>query len=267
VVAPEQGRERDAPVHHQPREVGRLGRRLDALRRDPEAEQGRHRPDVSNGIRLGRGMHLRVLGHLRDCGHDVCGEFGAEIGELGRDARRPLGDLSRRIHARNLLAGAPMNQTTAMAPTMAPAWTTTTWLNSDPLTLEDLRGRVVVLEAFQMLCPGCVSAALPQASRLTKVFGDEIAVVGLHSVFEHHEAMTETALRAFVHEYGLQFPIGIDAHNAFNEPVTFVEYEMRGTPTTVLIDPSGRLRAHHLGAVDDMALARAITQLAMEPLN
>ena len=153
-----------------------------------------------------------------------------------------------------------MNQTA----TMAPSWTTTAWLNSDPLKLEDMHDRVVVLEAFQMLCPGCVSAALPQAQKLTKVFGEEIEVVGLHSVFEHHDAMTETALRAFVHEYKLTFPIGIDAHNAFNEPVTFVEYEMRGTPTTVLIDRAGRLRAHHLGAVDDMALARAITQLVME---
>ena len=156
-----------------------------------------------------------------------------------------------------------MNQT-AMP---APGWTTTSWLNSDPLKVEDLRGQVVVLVAFQMLCPGCVSGALPQAKQLTKVFGDEIAVVGLHTVFEHHEAMRETSLRAFVHEYGLTFPIGIDMHNAYSEPITFMEYEMRGTPTTVLIDPEGRLRAHHFCAVDDMALARAITQLVMEPIR
>jgi peroxiredoxin len=147
---------------------------------------------------------------------------------------------------------------------LAPDWTTTTWLNSEPLKLQDLRGRVVLLEAFQMLCPGCVSGALPQAKKVTKVFGDEVAVIGLHTVFEHHEAMRETSLRAFVHEYGLTFPIGIDMHNAFSEPITFTDYEMRGTPTTVLIDRHGRLRAHHFGAVDDMALGRAITQLAME---
>jgi peroxiredoxin len=149
-------------------------------------------------------------------------------------------------------------------PEMAPDWTTTTWLNSEPLKLQDLRGRVVVLEAFQMLCPGCVSGSLPQAKKIRHVFGDEVAVVGLHSVFEHHEAMREISLRAFVHEYGLDFPIAIDAHNAFYEPITFTEYEMRGTPTTVLIDRAGRLRAHHFGAVEDMSLARAITQLALE---
>ena len=148
-----------------------------------------------------------------------------------------------------------------MTSDLAPEWTTTDWLNSEPLTVAALRGRVIVVEAFQMLCPGCVSGALPQAKRLQQTFGDEIALVGLHSVFEHHAAMTPTSLKAFVHEYRLSFPIGIDAHNAHQEPVTFSAYEMRGTPSTVLIDRDGRLRAHHFGAVEDMSLARAVTQL------
>lgn len=143
----------------------------------------------------------------------------------------------------------------------APEWTTTAWVNSEPLTLESLRGRVVVVEAFQMLCPGCVSGALPQAQRLQQTFGDEVALVGLHTVFEHHAAMTEVSLRAFVHEYRLRFPIGIDAHDAYSQPITFSAYGMRGTPTTLLIDRDGRLRSHHFGAVEDMSLARAVTQL------
>jgi peroxiredoxin len=41
------------------------------------------------------------------------------------------------------------------------------WFNSDkPMTLAGLRGKVVVLHAFQMLCPGCVSHAIPQVKRL-----------------------------------------------------------------------------------------------------
>lgn len=46
---------------------------------------------------------------------------------------------------------------------LAPAWHTSHWLGGPPRTLESLRGRVVFLHAFQMLCPGCVSRALPQA--------------------------------------------------------------------------------------------------------
>ncbi len=148
--------------------------------------------------------------------------------------------------------------------TRAPEWTTTGWVNSEPLTLDSLRGRVVVVEAFQMLCPGCVSGALPQAQRLQQTFGDDVALIGLHTVFEHHAAMTEVSLRAFVHEYRLSFPIGIDAHDAYSQPVTFSAYGMRGTPTTLLIDREGRLRSHHFGAVEDMNLARAVTSLLTE---
>ncbi|MCS7480486.1 redoxin domain-containing protein [Umezawaea endophytica] len=146
--------------------------------------------------------------------------------------------------------------------TTAPPWTTTRWFNGDPLELADLRGRVVVLEAFQMLCPGCVSTALPQATRLARTFGDDLAVIGLHSVFEHHAAMTPTSLEAFLHEYGIGFPVGVDAHRGDDPtPVTFARYGMRGTPTTVLIDRDGVLRGHHLGAADDMALAAAVARL------
>lgn len=147
----------------------------------------------------------------------------------------------------------------------APAWTTTQWLNSDPIALTDLRGQVVVIEAFQMLCPGCVSGALPQAERLQAVFADQVAVIGLHTVFEHHAAMSPAALEVFALEYALTFPIGVDAHDAALRPVTFTAYAMRGTPTTALIDRDGRLRAQHFGAVDDMRLAAEVTALLTEP--
>ena len=144
----------------------------------------------------------------------------------------------------------------------APPWTTTRWFNSAPLALSDLRGRVIVLEAFQMLCPGCVSHGLPQATRLTRTFGAELAVVGLHSVFEHHAAMTPTSLEAFLHEYRIGFPVGVDAHVAGDPtPVTFGRYGMRGTPTTVLIDRDGVVREQHFGAVEDMALAASVVRL------
>jgi peroxiredoxin len=144
----------------------------------------------------------------------------------------------------------------------APPWATTRWFNSDPLDLVDLRGRVVVVEAFQMLCPGCVAHALPQATRLAQTFGDDLVVVGLHSVFEHHDAMTPTSLAAFLHEYRIRFPVAVDAHEGDDPlPVTFGRYAMRGTPTTVLIDRDGNLRGHQFGAVDDMTLAAAVARL------
>lgn len=80
---------------------------------------------------------------------------------------------------------------------LMPEWQVTRWFNCEaPLRVADLRGRVVLLHTFQMLCPGCVSHALPQAARVSEVFpAADVAVIGLHTVFEHHEVMGSQAFR------------------------------------------------------------------------
>ncbi|MGQ0544932.1 MAG: redoxin domain-containing protein [Betaproteobacteria bacterium] len=149
----------------------------------------------------------------------------------------------------------------------APAWYTTAWLNSEPLTLEALRGKVVFLEAFQMLCPGCVTHGIPQAQRVAETFKDApLAVVGLHTVFEHHEAMPLPSLRAFLHEYRVRVPVGVDAPGPSGDPVpqTMRAYRMQGTPTAVLIDAQGRLRSQVFGVHDDLRLGAEIARLLAE---
>lgn len=149
----------------------------------------------------------------------------------------------------------------------APEWVVQQWLNTDkPLTLAELRGKVVVLEAFQMLCPGCVSHGLPQAQRVHQTFSSsEVVVVGLHTVFEHHEAMTPTALRAFLHEYRIPFPVGVDMPDGRNGvPQTMRAYDMRGTPTLILIDARGNLRQQHFGSISDLTLGAQIAELVLE---
>jgi len=153
-------------------------------------------------------------------------------------------------------------------PELAPAWHVSRWLNAEPsLTLESLRGRVVVAYAFQMLCPGCATQAMPQASRVHETFdAGSVAVIGLHTVFEHHEAMGPAALAAFVHEYRLAFPIGIDAAgDEGGMPLTMRRYAMRGTPTLLLIDRLGYLRKQQFGHVDDLRLGAEIMALVREP--
>ena len=154
-------------------------------------------------------------------------------------------------------------------PEKPPELSVTRWFNTtDPLTLASLEGRVVCLVAFQMLCPGCVSHALPQAKKLSQQFSDtEVVVIGLHSVFEHHEAMPPQALEAFIHEYGWEFPIAVDAPVGTDLPRTMASYQMRGTPTVLLFDRQGRLRRHYFGQLDDMRLAAEAMALAIEPAD
>jgi peroxiredoxin len=148
----------------------------------------------------------------------------------------------------------------------APEWTTARWFNSErALQLADLRGKVVLLHAFQMLCPACVHHGLPQAQRIQATFDQrDVAVIGLHTVFEHHAAMTPVSLQAFLHEYRIAFPVGVDAPSADARdpiPATMRAYGMQGTPSLVLIDRQGDLRRHTFGAEDDLALGAAIATL------
>ncbi len=138
------------------------------------------------------------------------------------------------------------------------------WLNAaQPVTLDGLRGRVVVLHTFQMLCPGCVSHGLPQALRIHRLFPQEqVAVIGLHTVFEHHDVMGPQALRVFLDEYRIAFPVGVDqADPGSPVPLTMQAYGLRGTPSVVVFDRHGHIQLSHFGQIDDLHMGAVIGQL------
>ncbi|HEY9272749.1 redoxin domain-containing protein [Achromobacter sp.] len=160
-----------------------------------------------------------------------------------------------------------MTRSDTMADALPPPLLADEWLNADgPIELAALRGKVVLLHAFQMLCPGCLSHGLPQAERVHRLFrGKDVAVIGLHTVFEHHDVMSPAALRAFNHEYRWSFPIGIDRPAASGAiPMTMQAYGLRGTPSLVLLDRRGHVRLQHFGSIDDLALGAAIGRLLAE---
>ena len=152
-------------------------------------------------------------------------------------------------------------------PEKPPQWEVTQWLNTpQPLSLSALAGKVVLVNAFQMLCKGCVQDSLPQMQRIHERFSaKDVAVIGLHTVFEHIDVMTPKALEAFVHEFGLSFPIGIDAPGVEGRlPRTMDAYEMQGTPTLLIFDRKGRLRRHYFGKPDDLMLGAELMAMVVE---
>lgn len=153
-------------------------------------------------------------------------------------------------------------------PASAPELDVSEWLNGPAQSLADLRGQVVLIKTFQMLCPGCVDYGLPQAQRVHQGFERAgVAVLGLHTVFEHHEVMGPAALAVFLAEYKLTFPVGVDRHDGGIFPMTMQRYGLQGTPSTLLFDREGRLRHKSFGAVDDLALGALLGQLIAEPAN
>lgn len=151
--------------------------------------------------------------------------------------------------------------------THAPELLVQTWFNTDrPLLLSGLRGRVVVLAAFQVLCPASIAAGIPQAQRIFETFEPkDVVVIGLHATFEHHDAFSAAMLKAFIHEYRLKFPIALDQPNASSPiPHTMERYKMRGTPSLILIDRQGVVRKHAFGPVDDLRIGAEIGALTQE---
>ncbi|HKO87890.1 MAG TPA: redoxin domain-containing protein [Burkholderiales bacterium] len=150
---------------------------------------------------------------------------------------------------------------------IAPELAVSEWLNAaEPITLASLRGKVIVMNVFQMHCLGCIHHSMPLAKRLYDSFDSaEVSVLGLHTVFESHDAATPAALAAFVLEQDLRFPIGIDKQPPDNGlPLTMRAYGMQGTPTTILIDTVGRIRMQRFGASDVSTLFASIDILIDE---
>lgn len=145
--------------------------------------------------------------------------------------------------------------------TFTPELAVSEWFNTpSPLTLAGLRGRPVLLHSFQLLCPGCVAESIPQVQRIERIFGHtDLQIIGLHTVFEHHKAMRPVTLKAFLHEYRIRHPVGVDrTDDRSSTPLTMQRFALRGTPSSILIGRDGSILHHAFGVEDDLAVGARI---------
>jgi len=151
--------------------------------------------------------------------------------------------------------------------TPAPEWDIAEWVNSPPLRLHELRGQVVVIDFFQLWCPGCKSFSIPTTLQWEKDFADDIAqdrmkIVSIHTVFEGHQHQSLSRLKKFVRETGFGHPVGHDRHDIHEElPNTMILYGTRGTPEVAIIDKDGLIAYQKIGFFDPEEKARLIRKL------
>ncbi len=177
---------------------------------------------------------------------------------------------------RTTLAGLAATAATAATPSLslpagsqAPEWEIEEWINSDPVRLQDLRGQVVVVDFFQLWCPGCKSFSIPLTLKWEKEFAEEIAndkmkIVSIHTVFEGHDHQTIDRLRTFVEKTGFGHPVGHDRldksiHDRL--PITMIKYGTRGTPEVAIIDKEGRIAYQRIGFFDPEEKAALVRRL------
>lgn len=72
------------------------------------------------------------------------------------------------------------------------------------------------------------------------------------------------AVEAFLHGYRIRFPVAVDAPGDGALPRTMTAWGLQGTPTLVLFDRAGRMRARRFGQISGLALGARIMQLVLE---
>ncbi len=129
------------------------------------------------------------------------------------------------------------------------------WINTEhPLSLRDLRGRVVLLDFWTFCCINCLRVT-EELRPLEERFGDRLVVIGVHSPKFPHESDHAAVARA-VARHRITHPVLDDP-----ELETWQQYGVRAWPTLVVIDPDGYVVAMASGEGNGAALGDVIQQL------
>src|SRR5882724_10138609 len=132
------------------------------------------------------------------------------------------------------------------------------WINSAPLKLNDLRGRVVLVEFWTFGCINCRNT-LPFIESWHDRYQDEgLTVIGVHSPEFDEERRVEN-LRREVASLGIRYPVVTD-----NDYQTWNAYKVEAWPTIFLLDKEGRTRWMHVGEGDYDEADRQIQKLLAE---
>jgi thiol-disulfide isomerase/thioredoxin len=126
------------------------------------------------------------------------------------------------------------------APT-APEISTGQWINSEPLTLKSLHGRVVLLEFWTFACYNCRNT-LPTVKKWDAQYRDKgLTIIGVHTPELDYERNLDN-LRKEVAALGITYPVVTD-----NDYSTWQTYKVEAWPTLFVLDKEGRVRWTHIG--------------------
>ncbi len=115
------------------------------------------------------------------------------------------------------------------------------WINSEPLTLQSLRGRVVLIEFWTFACYNCRNT-LPTIKSWDARYRDKgLTVIGVHTPELDIERNIDS-LRREIATLGISYPVVSD-----NDYATWKAYKVEAWPTLFVLDKEGRVRWTHVG--------------------
>ena len=183
-----------------------------------------HRQNViAGGMLLAAAIVLVTVGYAKGLG---------PLGVLQVGIQRAVG--GGQIVSADSLAAANKSP---LAPELAPG----VWINSEALTLNGLRGRVVLVDFWTFGCYNCRNT-LPSVKSWDERYREKgLTIIGVHTPELDSERKIENVRREVL-DLGIRYPVLTD-----NDYATWSAYKVEAWPTMFLVDKSGRVRWMHLG--------------------
>ncbi|OAN56039.1 hypothetical protein A6A04_10835 [Paramagnetospirillum marisnigri] len=132
------------------------------------------------------------------------------------------------------------------------------WLNTDAaISLSDLRGRLVILDFWTFCCVNCLHT-LPTLRLIEEEFGDEVAVIGIHSPkFDHERGLG--ALADAIRRHDIRHPVIHDPGS-----LLWDQYCIRAWPSLVLISPDGMVIGQMAGEPDPEMMLNGVASMLQQ---
>jgi len=156
--------------------------------------------------------------------------------------------------------GMPPPSPEATQPQPQPSFTSTgiTWINSRPLTMEQLRGKVVMIDFWEYTCINCIRTLADNKKWYERYRGDGFVLIGVHDP-EFNIAYSVKNVREAVKRFGITYPVVVD-----DKFMIWNLYHSNSWPNRFLIDAKGYVRYHRVGEGGDGAFEHAIQKLLQE---
>ncbi|HME19732.1 MAG TPA: redoxin family protein, partial [Nitrososphaerales archaeon] len=115
------------------------------------------------------------------------------------------------------------------------------WINSPPLNISELRGKVVLVDFWTYSCINCIRTLPYLNAWYSKYGGNGLVIVGVHTP-EFQFEKNYTNVSAAVKSFGIKYPVALDSQDA-----TWNAYNNQYWPADYLVDKNGNIRDTHIG--------------------
>ena len=129
------------------------------------------------------------------------------------------------------------------------------------------QGKVILIDFFQLWCPGCNKFSGPLMTYWQQRFAEDIeagrlVMVKIHTVFEGHSYQTVQRFKTYIGEKNITMPVGVDRHvDGSRIPVTMERYRTSGTPEMVFIDTDGMIAFQKFGYFEPAPAEQMVVEM------